>query len=182
MAWIRRNKQMLLPTAVMVVPGFFSLGAMERSLPGSSSTSFGKSPSSISPSWTPLPVSPTIPAPLSWSPPSPPLLTPSESAPGTSRQSETLSASRKGTPAILLACLRRQESSNNYADDTGNGFHGAYQFMRSTWDSVARHTGRLDLLGLNPAQALPSDQDAMAWALYLWQGVDPWPISGRRCA
>ncbi len=38
-----------------------------------------------------------------------------------------------------LLQLRRCESGNNYKINTGNGYYGAYQFRKSTWDSL--HTG-----------------------------------------
>ena len=53
-------------------------------------------------------------------------------------------------------------------------YRGAYQFSRSTWDNTARYVGRLDLVGVDPAQASVADQDALAWALYQWQGAAPW--------
>jgi hypothetical protein len=64
--------------------------------------------------------------------------------------------------------LRFHESGNDYAnyDEGSNGHYGAYQFAPSTWDGVARETGRTDLIGVNPADASPADQDAMAYHLY----------------
>jgi hypothetical protein len=38
-----------------------------------------------------------------------------------------------------LQSLRICESSDNYKINTGNGFYGAYQFTRATWNSL--HTG-----------------------------------------
>lgn len=35
--------------------------------------------------------------------------------------------------------LRKCESGNNYKINTGNGYYGAYQFAKPTWDSL--HTG-----------------------------------------
>ena len=46
--------------------------------------------------------------------------------------------------------------------------------MPGTWNSIAASTGRGDLVGLDPAQAAPGDQDAMAQALYAQQGAAPW--------
>jgi hypothetical protein len=82
----------------------------------------------------------------------------------------------------FLACTRHHES------DTSGGYHavsasgtyrGAYQFSRSTWDNTARRAGRPDLVGVDPANAAPADQDYLAWSLYTWQGATPW---GGRCA
>jgi uncharacterized protein YabE (DUF348 family) len=59
-----------------------------------------------------------------------------------------------------LRKLRECESGGNYQTNTGNGFYGAYQFMISTWDSVARRV-RPDLVGVRPDRASAPDQDYM---------------------
>ena len=77
------------------------------------------------------------------------------------------------------AALRQCESNGDYTITNPSGkYRGAYQFDRSTWDSVA---GRNDpsLVGVDPAAASPVDQDAMALALYLERGARPWPHCGR---
>ncbi len=80
-----------------------------------------------------------------------------------------------GGDAEFLACLRRRESGGNYQAVSSTGLYfGAYQFMISTWDNTARHAGRGDLVGVRPDRAAPADQDAMALALYRWQGKAPW--------
>lgn len=56
--------------------------------------------------------------------------------------------------------LRMCESGGNYQTNTGNGFYGAYQFMRSTWDRIATRV-RPDLVGVLPSNASPADQDFM---------------------
>ena len=63
-----------------------------------------------------------------------------------------------------LYALRMCETHGNYQTATGNGYYGAYQFLPATWNSVARRTGRLDLVGVLPSQAAPADQDAMVIA------------------
>jgi hypothetical protein len=79
----------------------------------------------------------------------------------------------------FLTCLRRVESGNRYhIDSPGGQYHGAYQFLQSTWDSTARHIGRTDLVGVDPHTASEATQDNMAWALYQWQGKQPWSGSG----
>ncbi len=77
------------------------------------------------------------------------------------------------------AALRDCESGGNYAITNPSGkYRGAYQFDRSTWNSVAeRHAPHL--VGLDPAAASPADQDAMALALYGERGASPWPQCGR---
>jgi peptidoglycan hydrolase CwlO-like protein len=79
----------------------------------------------------------------------------------------------------FLVCTRRIESGGNYSIVSSNGlWHGAYQFLPSTWNAVAAHAGRSDLIGVLPSRASAYDQDEMAWALYQWQGNGPW---GGRC-
>ncbi|MGQ0826357.1 MAG: transglycosylase family protein [Actinomycetota bacterium] len=75
----------------------------------------------------------------------------------------------------FLTCTRRIESGGNYGAVNPSGrYRGAYQFARATWDNTARHAGRLDLVGIDPAAAPPPDQDFLALHLYEWQGASPW--------
>ena len=75
--------------------------------------------------------------------------------------------------------LRQCESNGNYAISSSSGkYRGAYQFDRTTWNSVAeRHAPHL--VGVDPAAAAPADQDALALALYSERGASPWPHCGR---
>ncbi|HLG68004.1 MAG TPA: transglycosylase family protein [Acidimicrobiales bacterium] len=83
------------------------------------------------------------------------------------------SASSAAAPAAsaasgsVWAALRNCESGGNYADDTGNGFYGAYQFSLGTWQS-------LGYSGL-PSDAPPSVQDAAARQLQARSGWGQWP-------
>lgn len=63
-----------------------------------------------------------------------------------------------------LYALRMCETHGNYQTNTGNGYYGAYQFLPSTWNAIAKRTGRPDLVGVMPHQAAPVDQDAMVIA------------------
>jgi hypothetical protein len=75
----------------------------------------------------------------------------------------------------FLVCTRTRESHGDYSVVNPAGpWYGAYQFAQSTWDSVANHVGRLDLIGVPPNRASVGDQDTIAWALYQWQGNGPW--------
>ncbi|HEY7134944.1 MAG TPA: transglycosylase family protein [Acidimicrobiia bacterium] len=75
----------------------------------------------------------------------------------------------------FLVCTRARESHGDYGVVNPAGpWYGAYQFSQSTWDSVANHAGRVDLIGVRPNAASVADQDAMAWTLYQWQGKGPW--------
>jgi Transglycosylase-like domain len=75
----------------------------------------------------------------------------------------------------FLTCVRQRESGNRYnIDSPGGQYHGAYQFLQATWDDTARHIGVNNLVGVDPHLASPTTQDDMAWALYQWQGEQPW--------
>ncbi len=77
------------------------------------------------------------------------------------------------------AALRRCESGGNYRAISANGtYRGAYQFSRSTWNSVASRN-LPHLVGVDPAAAAPADQDAMALALFRSSGSGPWPHCGK---
>jgi hypothetical protein len=86
------------------------------------------------------------------------------------RQDASVSVARpRSGTSDAAACTRAHES------DTAGGYHaynpagpyyGAYQFLRSTWDNVARAMGRDDLVGILPSDASPADQDAAFWALW----------------
>ncbi|HMD44991.1 MAG TPA: transglycosylase family protein [Acidimicrobiales bacterium] len=67
----------------------------------------------------------------------------------------------------VWAELRQCESGGNYADDTGNGYYGAYQFSAGTWASLG--------YGGLPSQAPPAVQDAAAQALEARSGWGQWP-------
>jgi hypothetical protein len=79
-------------------------------------------------------------------------------------------------PGGFLDCVRQRESGGNYGiyNTGGSGAAGAYQFLPGTWNGIAASSGRTDLVGVDPAQASPADQDAMAQALYAQQGSAPW--------
>jgi Transglycosylase-like domain len=88
----------------------------------------------------------------------------------------------EGTPGAhprhddpFLTCVRARESGGNYSIVSADGlYYGAYQFLKTTWNSTANHAGRPELVGVPPNQASVYDQDDMAWALYQWQGAAPW--------
>jgi hypothetical protein len=75
----------------------------------------------------------------------------------------------------VLSCIKHRESRGDYGVvNSSSGAAGAYQFMPGTWDNNARDAGRPDLVGVNPANASPADQDAMARHLLATQGLGPW--------
>jgi hypothetical protein len=70
-----------------------------------------------------------------------------------------------------LAQLRYCESHGNYAENTGNGFYGAYQYDLGTWahfDGYAR-----------PDLAPAAVQDQKAKLTHSQRGWQPWPVCGR---
>jgi resuscitation-promoting factor RpfB len=72
----------------------------------------------------------------------------------------------------VWAELRRCESGDDYAIDTGNGYYGAYQFSAATWHG-------LGFTGL-PNQAGPAFQDEAAVELQGRSGWGQWPACSRR--
>lgn len=72
----------------------------------------------------------------------------------------------------VWAGLRRCESRGNYADNTGNGYYGAYQFSLATWRG-------LGFTGL-PSAAAPAVQDRAAQELQARSGWGQWPSCSRQ--
>src|SRR3954466_4972349 len=83
-----------------------------------------------------------------------------------------LAVSATGATADDFARLRQCESGGNYAINTGNGFYGAYQFDRGTWNGLG-YSGTAN-------QAAPATQDAAAAKLQSQRGWSPWPACSRR--
>ncbi len=84
-----------------------------------------------------------------------------------------------GPSAEEWAALRNCESGGDYSIVSSSGrYRGAYQFARTTWDSVAERNNP-SLVGVDPARASPAEQDAMALGLYREAGAGPWPVCGR---
>jgi len=98
-----------------------------------------------------------------------------EAAAAAAAASSHRSSSSSGGGAGVLSCIKHRESRGQYgAVNSSSGAAGAYQFMPSTWNNNARSAGRPDLVGVNPANASPADQDAMASHLLATQGLGPW--------
>ncbi len=76
------------------------------------------------------------------------------------------STSSGGAGGVWLS-LRQCESGNNYAENTGNGYYGAYQFSQETWTGLG-YPGR-------PDQAPPAMQDKAAAELQARSGWGQWP-------
>ena len=84
-----------------------------------------------------------------------------------------------GPTNVQWEALRYCESTGNYQAISPTGmYRGAYQFSIETWDWIADlYYGHL--IGVDPADARPSDQDRMAKSLYLLRGRGQWPVCGR---
>ncbi len=83
-----------------------------------------------------------------------------------------------GTTEVQWEQLRQCNANGDYQHANPNGINfGAYEFRQSSWDDLARrHYPRL--IGVNPRDAAPADQDRMAYALYEERGWAPWPSCG----
>lgn len=79
----------------------------------------------------------------------------------------------------ILACIRSHEGA--YGTETGNGFHGAYQFLQTTWDGAAARAGLPEWVGRRAGDAPAHVQDDVAWQLYTELGFGPWPPAMRYC-
>lgn len=85
------------------------------------------------------------------------------------------SSGTSGSSGNVLDCIKHRESRGHYdVVNSSSGAAGAYQFMPGTWNTNAVSAGRTDLIGVNPADASPADQDAMAQHLLATQGLGPW--------
>jgi hypothetical protein len=82
--------------------------------------------------------------------------------------------------------LKMCESHNNYSENTGNGFYGAYQFLIKTWRDTLTNLHKMhpDLgyekwINALPNKAPPEVQDAAAQLQFAVNGRSPWPSCGR---
>ena len=85
-----------------------------------------------------------------------------------------------GTTQAQWHALRQCESTQNYRAISSSGrYRGAYQFSIRTWNWVSE-MHYPDLVGVDPIDASPPDQDKMAYKLYEINGWDPWPTCKKR--
>jgi peptidoglycan hydrolase CwlO-like protein len=107
------------------------------------------------PTAPPHPAAPPPPAPRTTVPPPRPLPPPPPPSHGYSPAS-----------GVWLQ-LRECESGDNYRENTGNGYYGAYQFSQQTWSGLG--------LASRPDLASPQTQDAAAIRLQAEVGWGAWP-------
>ena len=102
-------------------------------------------------------------------------------APSTTAAPSTAPSTATTEPptAAQWEVLRQCESTGNYT--VKGRYRGVYQFSQATWDWVAS-LDHPSLVGVDPALAAPAVQDAMALALWLRQGWNPWPVCGAAAA
>jgi resuscitation-promoting factor RpfA len=76
----------------------------------------------------------------------------------------------------VVVCIRDHESGDNYAENTGNGYYGAYQDLASTWTAAAETVGAFD--GDPYACDYPPPvQDQVNYQVYLSGGWGQWSTS-----
>ncbi len=100
----------------------------------------------------------------------PPTTAPPTTVPPTTAPPAASSSGASGEPGPLGGVwleLRDCESGDNYQEDTGNGFYGAYQFAGATWSG-------LGLPGV-ASNAPYWEQDEAAQRLQAQYGWKPWP-------
>ncbi len=91
----------------------------------------------------------------------------------------TVDANAQPPSAEDWQALRMCESGNRYdVVDPSGLYHGAYQFLPSTWDGLARRFAP-NLEGVLPSTAAPAEQDFLAMQLFILEGARPWPECGR---
>lgn len=169
---------LLLYSAVLTAIGSsVAFGALRS--PVTTALTSRAAPSDLAASLAPPPSTPTTVPPPTTAPPPPP---PPPTSPPTwprprvvPKRSPIRASAASGTASLasIWACIRQKESGGNYAENTGNGYYGAYQFDLGTWHSLG-YPGR-------PDQAPPADQDAAAQKLYSERGFAPWANTARMC-
>jgi LysM repeat protein len=74
----------------------------------------------------------------------------------------------------VWGCIAQHESGGNPAEDTGNGFYGAFQFTISSWEGAGGGPGL-------PSNYSYATQLAVAQRLQQMQGWGAWPNTSRMC-
>lgn len=93
-----------------------------------------------------------------------------QAAPQTQETSNEASKSSSGVNAHLQQIAQRESGGDIHAINPSSGAAGKYQFLQSTWDSVAPS----EYKGKSAADAPESVQDAAAQKLYDTAGASQW--------
>ena len=141
-------------------------------------------PEQVQPTVTPTPTATPTPTPTA-SPTPTPTASPTATASPTPTATPTPAPTTLPDPTIPAGTteeqweqLRQCNANGNYQHANSNGVHfGAYEFRQTSWDDLARRHYP-HLVGVNPRDAAPADQDRMAYALYEERGWAPWPSCG----
>jgi len=111
-----------------------------------------------------------------------PILPPSEPLPPEAPEPDYRRPPRSPYPTdAMLYNLRMCESTDNYRINTGNSFHGAYQYLQGTWNAVVAKMGLTNLIGVPVEEVSPLDQDEVT--RWWWNNSNPysqWPICSWR--
>ncbi|MGH9096378.1 MAG: transglycosylase family protein, partial [Acidimicrobiales bacterium] len=149
-------------------------GANSGTVPASAEGPMGGLDIALTSLHVPMPAVPAVavaPLPSTTAPTGPPTTT-TTSTTSTTAPIPTTTTTAAPAPAYVstsgsFAELRECESGDNYSDDTGNGYYGAYQFSEQTWQGL-RYSGL-------PSNASPSVQDQAAEQLQARSGWGQWP-------
>ena len=170
-----------------------SLAAQARSAEAEATTTTAQAPATTTPSTTAAPSTPRTTAAPATTAPATTVASDGETGTdktATAEPTTTVVATVEPTTTVAATvpteeqweALRQCESSGNYRAISiapAGRYRGAYQFSRSTWDWVAPQIGADYLVGVDPAEASPADQDRMAKALWDINGWAPWPACSR---
>lgn len=169
-----RGKALIASSALALLAflGVFASGGLTgaSSIPAFRTTAFRTSvheevPQPADGAVTPTTTAPVVVSPPPAPPPPPPPPPPPAPAPAAQPDVDTASAAAwAASPGVV--CIRQAESGDNYAEDTGNGYYGAYQDLLSTWEA-AGGTGL-------PSDAPPAVQDQINYEIYLSGGWGQW--------
>ncbi len=125
----------------------------------------------VTPVTLPAPIVPVAPVTIVRVVTAPPVTAPPVTAPPVTAPPVTAPPVPQPLGGVWLE-LRSCESSNNYGDDTGNGYYGAYQFSLPTWNSLG-YAG-------TPSEAPYYIQDQAAQRLQARSGWSQWPQCSAR--
>lgn len=105
-------------------------------------------------------------------PPPPPVAVPADPVQPAVASGASVDSTTTTTPD--WACIRDHESGDDYSENTGNGYSGAYQFLPRTWNEAVSGAGYPQFANGEAYEAPPSVQNAAALWLYDRAGWSPW--------